>query len=320
MPPKFPVIDGHIDTLMSFASKKRKFSERSEGGQCDYPRMRDGNIQAALFAIFPAKTKRNIIKGLDDWFQLVNDPVNKLYHVKTIGDFEIAKKQEKIGAVLHFEGAGGIDKDLQLLRISYQLGLRTLGLSWSNVNRFVTGVLFREEQRERGLTNLGVSLMEEAQRLGITIDVSHLNDLSFWDVIEHTKKPIMATHSNSRAINNHLRNLTDDQIRAIQETGGTVGINFGIWMTEPGVPLSRNENIGFDAYKQHIDHIVEVADMNTVAMGSDNDGTHIPKCLNSADKIPAFFDYLLENGYSEQDLQKLAHENLLRVLKATWKN
>lgn len=320
MAPIFPIIDGHIDTLMSIASKKRKFSERSEIGQCDYPRMREGNVQAALFAIYPARTKRNILKGLDDWFQMVNDPVNKLHQVKTVEDFKLAQQQEKIGAVLHFEGAGGIDKDFHLLRISYQLGLRTLGLSWANVNRFVTGVLFQDKQRERGLTELGISLVEETQRLGITIDVSHLNDLSFWDVIKYSKKPLMATHSNSRAINSHLRNLTDNQIRAIQETGGTVGINFGIWMTEPGIPLSRNEDIGFDAYKQHIDHIVEVADMNTVAIGSDNDGTHIPTCLNSAEKMPAFFDYLLDNGYSEQDLHKLAHENLLRVFKATWKN
>lgn len=317
---EFSVIDGHIDTVMRILQTGRKFNERSEAGHCDLPRMQEGNVQAALFAIFPAMTKRNILDGLDQWFKVASDSLNRIYQVKTIEDFSIAKQENKIGAVLHFEGAGGIDKKFQLLRLGYQMGLRTMGLSWSNVNRYATGSIFKGDQVETGLTDRGINLMEEAQKLGITIDVSHLNDLSFWDVIKNTSKPIIASHSNARAVCNHLRNLTDDQIKAVHEKKGTIGINYS-----KGFLLEMDfENpvleVGLNIFKKHIDHIVNLTDINTIALGSDYDGTTVPECLKDSSSFPILFEYLLENGYSDQDVKKLASENLLRVFKDTWKN
>ncbi|TFG19401.1 MAG: hypothetical protein EU530_06380 [Promethearchaeota archaeon] len=319
--PKFPVIDGHIDTLLAMKYQdNRPFHERSDKGHCDLSRMREGGVMAALFAIFPAKTRRNIIQGLDDWLQLVNDPINNLYHVQTVNDFEKARSENKIGAVLHFEGAGGIDIDHRLLRIAYHIGLRTMGLCHANKNKYAAGVMFGDnKQHETGLSQLGKGLVKDAQAMGITIDASHLNDPSFWDLIEVTSRPICATHSNSRVICGHLRNLTDRQIQAIQNINGTVGINFGGMFLDSSITKETINDLTLEVFKKHIDHIVEVTDINTVAIGTDFDGTQIPNCQKDVGYLPNLWQYLLDNGYSKDDLDKITHKNLLRVFKDTWK-
>ncbi len=318
--PKFPVIDGHIDTVYKLPKDKRVFSERSEKGHCDLPRMKEGNVQAALFAIYPTSSLNYLLKGLDKWFKLVNDPINKLMQIKSLDDFKKAQSLNKMGAILHFEGAGGIDENLRFLRISSQLGLRTLGLSWANVNKFATGAMFKDPQEETGLTHKGRELVAEAQLIGITVDVSHLNEPSFRDVYEIADKPIFASHSNARSIVDHPRNLTDDQIKAIYEKHGTVGINFGMGFLNTEQPGKDNYEMTFDSIKNQIDYIVKVADINTVAIGSDFDGTTTPNCLKDCSKYPDLWKFLLENGYSDQDIEKISHENLLRVFKDTWKN
>ncbi len=316
---KFPVIDGHMDTVTRILKQNRVFSEFSENGHYDLPRMKKGNVQAALFALFPLNTMNNVINGLDLWFTLVSNPINGLKQVKTIEDFDRIKDIGMKGAILHFEGAGGIDDDFRILRIGYHLGLRTMGLTWANINKFGTGAKFGTRQRKTGLTDKGRDLIAEAQSLGITIDVSHLNDPSFWDVYEITERPIIATHSNARSITNHPRNLTDDQIKAIHEKHGTIGINFSMGFLNSENPGKDNIDLGFDIIKNHIDHMISLADINIVAMGSDFDGTSVPNCVKDCTTFPLLWDYLLKNGYSEQDIDKISHGNLLRVFKETWK-
>ena len=316
---KPPAIDGHIDTALQILQENRKFSERSKIGHCDLPRMKEANVQAALFAIESGYTMESLIKTMDIWFKLVSNPDNGLIQIKTVSDFEKVKNSENVGAVLHFEGLSGMDDELKLLRLGYHLGLRTMGLTWSNVNNFATGVrVTTKRQRRTGLTDLGRGLVKEAQDLGITIDVSHLNDQSFWDLYEITEKPIIATHSNARYICDHPRNLTDDQIKAINEKHGTIGINFCMKFLDPEHPGEMYTNLGLDVIKKHIDHIVNLSDINTVALGSDYDGTSVPNIVGDCTKLPDLWNYLLENGYSEQDINKISHQNLLRVFENTW--
>ncbi|TFG27920.1 MAG: membrane dipeptidase [Promethearchaeota archaeon] len=314
-----PVIDGHIDTALEILRQPRKFSERSTIGHCDFHRMKEANVIAALFAIESGYTMESLIKSIDIWFKFTSNPDNGLMHIKTVEDFDKLKDSGHVGALLHFEGVSGMDDEFKLLRLGYHLGLRSMGLTWSNVNKFATGVrVTTNRQRKTGLTDMGRDLVREAQNLGITIDVSHLNDQSFWDLYEITEKPIIATHSNARSICNHPRNLTDDQIKAIHEKHGTIGINFGMKFLDPDHPGEEFTNLSLDVVKQHIDHIVKLADINTIAIGSDYDGTTIPNCLSDCTKLPFLWEYLLENGYSEQDIKKISHQNLLRVFKDTW--
>ncbi|TFH28390.1 MAG: hypothetical protein E4G98_05385, partial [Promethearchaeota archaeon] len=291
-------------------------------GVCDYPRMRRNNIKFALFAIYPSMSQYNIISGLDDWLKFVTKPENNLTHIKSIEDFENVAKTNNIGAILHTEGAGGFDSEFMLLRLAARLGMRTMGITWANTNQFGTGFLFQGDQIDRGLTSEGRQLVHEAQRLGITVDVSHLNDQSFSDVLEITEKPLMATHSNARSISNMGRNLTDAQIQAMHANHGVIGLNFGAMFLDPAIDkanLSKfDPDLSFAVFKQHIDQIVIQADVTTVAFGTDFDGTTLPTCLDSCDKLTEFYDYLLENGYSQQDLQKMTYDNFYRVFKATW--
>ena len=321
MDPKkeFSVIDGHIDTALEILRQPRKFSERSKIGHCDLARMKEANVQAALFAIESGYTMESLVKSIDIWFKFISNPDNGLYQIKTLDDFNKVRNSEKVGALLHFEGVSGMDNEFKLLRLGYHLGLRSMGLTWSNVNKFATGVrMTTRSQRKTGLTDIGKDLVREAQTLGITIDVSHLNDHSFWDLYEITHKPFIATHSNARSVCNHPRNLTDEQIKAIHEKHGTIGINFGMKFLDPEHPGEEYTNIGLDVVKKHIDHIVNLADINTVAIGSDYDGTSIPNCLRDCTKLPFLWEYLLENGYSKHDLNQISHQNLLRVFKDTW--
>ncbi|MFX1590276.1 MAG: dipeptidase [Promethearchaeota archaeon] len=317
---KFPVIDGHVDTFLKIKEQNRKFSEHSEIGHCDLIRMREGNVQAALFAIESGYTMESLIKNIDIWFKIISNPANEIIQIKSTDDFNKLKDSGKIGAILHYEGATGIDDDLMLLRLGYHLGLRSMGLTWSNVNKFGTGVrVTTKHQRKRGLTDMGRDLVRKAQDLGITIDVSHLNDQSFWDLYEITEKPIIATHSNARSICNHPRNLTDDQIKAINEKHGTIGINFCMKFLDPEHPGEEYPNLGLEVIKKHIDHILNLADINTIAIGSDFDGTSVPNCVRDCTKFPILWEYLLNNGYSDRDLEKITHKNLIRVFKSTWK-
>ncbi|MHA1490541.1 MAG: membrane dipeptidase [Promethearchaeota archaeon] len=127
----------------------------------------------------------------------------------------------------------------------------------------------------------------------------------------------MATPSNARSVCNHLRNLTDEQIKAIHEKYGTIGINFYIKFLDPEHPGEEYINLGLDAIKKHRDHVIDLTDINTVANGSDFDGTSVTKCVRNCTKYPNLWNYLLENGYSSQDFEKISHENLLRVFKKT---
>ncbi len=315
---KYWILDGHNDSMIAIPRQKRSFSERSEIGHIDKPRMREGNIKAGLFAVFPGFTKKMLRKGVKNWFEIVNEKENELIQIKNYKDFESSQAEGKIGAVLHFEGIGGFDGNGKLLHYYKTLGLRSMGITWSNKNKFGTGVSFVGKQKKRGLTEKGKDLIHEAQSLGITIDVSHLNEPSFWDLIEITQKPIIASHSNSRTVCDHPRNLTDTQIKVIHEKHGTIGINMGMIFLNPGKPGKRDTEMGFDVIKKHIDQIVSFSDINTIAMGSDFDGVKTPNCMKDCAQYPKLFDYLSENGYSEQDIKKISHENLLRVFSKTW--
>ncbi len=306
------IIDGHLDTVLRSRIRFR------HGVTSSPENMRKGNVQAAIFSLCPVSKAYRVKLFTKMWFSYVNSPRNGMMQVRSIADFDRARKEGKIGAVLHYEGAGGIDDKFTLLEEGAKQGLRGLCITWAETNKFGHGAKFKGEQSKEGLTELGKELVARAQGLGITVDVSHLNDPSFWDVVAVTKKPIIASHSNARAVCKHPRNLTDDQIQAVKEKGGTIGINFSVKFLDDDWKATKGKGITLATFKKHIDHIANIAGVETVAMGSDYDGTTIPPCMQTPARFPDLFQYLGENGYSKHDLEKIGHENLLRVFKATW--
>ena len=222
--------------------------------------------------------------------------------------------------VLHMEGAEAIDSDLGNLEEFYAVGLRSLGLVWSRPNIFGHGVPFaypRSPDIGPGLTAAGKELVRTCNRLGIMIDVSHLNERGFWDVAALTNAPIVATHSCAHAVCASTRNLTDRQLDAVRESDGVVGFNLSVCDVRPDAHLDADTPL--DVVADHICYVVERLGEDHVALGSDFDGAMMPRPVQDASCLPALIEGLRTRGVGEAALRKIALDNWLRVFRKTWR-
>jgi membrane dipeptidase len=229
-------------------------------------------------------------------------------------------REGEVSAIVHMEGAEAIAPDLSNLERWYDRGLRSLGLVWSRPNAFAEGVPFRfpsSPDTGAGLTAEGRALVEACNRLGILVDLSHLNEAGFWDVARLSDAPLVATHSNAHALCPASRNLTDVQLGAIRDSGGVVGVNFAVTFLRQDGLLVRDTPV--TEIVRHIDHLAEVMGVDHVAFGSDFDGAVIPEELGSAAGLPVLVEALRTAGYDDAAVAKITHENWLRVLRATWR-
>ncbi len=349
---QFPIIDGHNDTLLDLHSPKpgvnRTFFSRSEHGHLDLPRALDGGFAGGFFAIFvPNETtsqeketldqKDGVPEGLAeptvgiDYAQrttaemirllreLEAESNDRLVLVRDVIELTGSIENNKIAAILHFEGAECIEPDLSNLESYYKAGLRSLGITWSRSNAFGSGVPFKHPHSPDtgpGLTAAGKQLVKACNRLGIMIDLSHLNEKGFWDVQKISVAPLVATHSAAHHICPSTRNLTDDQIDAIGQSGGLIGINFHVGFIRPDG--ESDPNTPLTDIVRHLDHIVGRIGINHVALGSDFDGALMPSEMKDVSGLPQLVATLQGAGYSDLDLKKITHENWLRVLRETW--
>ena len=315
------MIDGHSDWLLDIADTKRSFFEQSDIGHVDLPRLHSGQISAMFCAAFvrnddlPHHALIQTLRMVDRLRRIVEESDGSVRLVESYDDLGTAHSEGSFGAILHYEGAEAIDPEFAILRLSYALGLRSLGFTWSRSNIFAEGV--GEWNQDRGLTYLGKELVRRCNEMGILIDVSHLNVAGFWDVVETTRLPFVASHSNARAICEHERNLYDDQIRALADKGGLMGINFARQFLVQDA--SKPEHVSLDQMVDHVDHIVNLVGIDHVALGSDYDGAGMPEDLYDAAQLPKLIDKLRERGYSDDAIQKFGRDNWLRVLKQVWK-
>jgi membrane dipeptidase len=229
-------------------------------------------------------------------------------------------REGSIAAIVHLEGAEAIAPDLSNLAAWHARGLRSVGPVWSRANAFGEGVPFRfpsSPDTGPGLTPAGIELIRACNRLGVLVDLSHLNEAGFWDVARVSEAPLVATHSNAHALCASTRNLTDEQLHAICDTRGVVGVNFGVtFLREDGRHLPDETPI--DEILRHVDYLVEVMGIDHVAFGSDFDGTSIPTALGGVAGLPKLVDGLRVRGYDDDAVAKVTHGNWLRVLRATW--
>ncbi|UCH56875.1 MAG: dipeptidase, partial [Candidatus Bathyarchaeota archaeon] len=218
-----------------------------------------------------------------------------------------AEKAGKVAALLAIEGAEPLQGDLGVLRVLYRLGVRMLSFTWNWRTPFADGL---DAKRTEGkLTDLGVDALREMERLGVVLDVSHISDSCFWDVVNLKKSAFIASHSNSREICNHKRNLTDDMIRALADHGGVMGMNFAPAFVD-------KDKATVQRVVDHIDHIVELVGPDHVGLGSDFDGiTSTPIGLEDATKMPNVTKELVKREYSDEDIIKILGRNHLRVFK-----
>lgn len=226
----------------------------------------------------------------------------------------------RITAIVHLEGAEAIAPDLSNLEQWYERGLRSVGLVWSRPNQFAEGVPFRfpdSPDTGPGLTPAGIALVRACNRLGIMVDLSHLNEAGFWDVARTSEAPLVATHSNAHALCPSTRNLTDAQLDAIARSGGVVGVNFAVgFLREDGWNVADTP---IAEIVRHVDYLAERMGIDHVAFGSDFDGATMPEELGGASDLPKLVAALADRGYSDGDLDRLTHRNWLRVLEASWR-
>ena len=226
---------------------------------------------------------------------------------------------DRLGAVLHLEGAEPIGPSLDELDVLVAAGMRSLGLVWSRPNAFATGVPFEapgSPDQGPGLTELGRELVRACGTLGVVVDVSHLNARGFWDVAELSEAPLVASHCGAHALSPSPRNLTDDQLRAIGESGGIVGVNFHVGFLRADCADDADTPVARIA--EHAAHVAAVAGVAAVGLGSDFDGATMPSELGDVAGLPRVLDALRHVGFSEKEVEAIAWGNWVRVLRATW--
>ncbi|MCS7257081.1 MAG: dipeptidase [Thermomicrobium sp.] len=316
----FPIIDGHTDYVLSLLETGRDFLTESDSGHVDLPRARRGNVAAMLSAVFirdaylPEQALARTLRAVDRLLETIAASGGRMQLVTNVAELERCLRDGTFGAILHFEGAEAIDPEFAVLRLGYRLGLRSLGLTWSRPNIYAEGV--GPEDRGRGLTQLGRALVRACNELGVLLDVSHLNDAGFWDVLECSTQPVVASHSNCRALCAVPRNLTDEQIRALAAKGGLLGINFHVGFLRAGA--ERPEDVSLGDVIAHIDHVAELVGVDYVAFGSDFDGATMPRDLPDVAALPRLVEALLRHGYDDAAVSKICYENWLRVFRTVW--
>lgn len=345
-----PVFDGHNDVLLAYHTGERgesSFLERSDKGHLDFPRAREGGFAGGFFAVYspgpshkdkpevvqavgghvvPMSPPRGQQEALQDTlamaaqlFRIERSSAGTFKVVRTVGELEHCLQAGVMAAIFHIEGAEAIDPKLEALEVLYQAGLRSIGPVWSRPNLFGSGVPFSfplQPDCGDGLTPWGKDLVRLCGELGIMVDLSHITAKGFWDVHKLSTKPLVATHSNAHALSNTARNLTDDQLAAVAETDGMVGLNFAVtFLREDG---KREPNTPLETMVRHIDYLVERVGVDRVGFGSDFDGATIPEAMGDVTGLPKLVEALRAHGYDQESLEKIAHKNWVRVLKKTW--
>ncbi|MCW5981652.1 MAG: dipeptidase [Bryobacteraceae bacterium] len=332
------LIDMHSD-VTSDTVKGVDLGARRDKGHTDLPRLREGGVGAVFFAAYVASSfaaknqaARRTLEMIDTIrYDIVERHPNDFMLALTADDIERARKEGKIAALIGIEGGHAIEDSLRLLRTYYALGVRYMTLTHSNTNNWADSsgdINNPKVKRHGGLTDFGRQVIAEMNRLGMMVDISHVSDETFRDVLKSSKAPVAATHSSCRAISNIARNMTDDMIRALARNRGVICINFGCeFLSQKSADASpyftpgakENQKIPpatLDDVVLHIDRVVKLAGVDAVGIGSDFDGVEcVPTGLEDVSKFPALTRALLERGYTAEQIRKMYGDNILRLMR-----
>lgn len=343
---QIPFFDGHNDTLLKLleaeGDKTRLFIEGMPAADIDLPRAKAAGMVGGFFAMFPPPVKSNAggavsasdskgtlppELGLADAqastlgmaaILLQLERAGGLAICRSAADIRAATDRDTLAAVMHIEGAEAIDTDFYALDVLYAAGLRSIGLVWSRANAYATGVPFRfpsDAEIGPGLSDAGKALVRECNRRGVMIDLSHLNAAGFRDVAALSDKPLVATHSNVHAICASSRNLVDWQLAAIAESRGLVGVNYAAGFLRPDGQWQKDTDL--EVIVRHVDALIEALGEDGVALGSDFDGAMVPAAMGDVTGVPKLLQALLDKGYGEALVRKIALGNWLAMIERT---
>ncbi|MEE6209047.1 membrane dipeptidase [Salarchaeum sp. III] len=334
-------IDGHTDVLLQCVDAADPVAalRARTGGHLDLERARESGLSAAFFAAFPpspempdpvveAESYRYPFAPTPD-FETARDSVYRmlsLLHraareldglriVTTSDDLDACRDGAALGAIPHLEGAEAVAPDLSNLDFLYSLGVRSLGPVWSRPNDFGHGVPFQypsDTDTGDGLTDAGRRLVRACDDRGILVDGAHMNAATLRDTLVELDSAMAVTHTAAHAVTPHSRNLTDDQLRAVADEGGVIGLTFGAssYADRPDPDASASVH----DIAAHAAHVADTVGVDHVALGSDFDGASLVDELDDVTDLPVLFDALRDAGFDEDDLEKICRENWRRLL------
>ncbi len=344
-----PIFDGHNDVLLKLFNDHdgdaRQGFVNGYDGHIDLPKAARGGFGGGFFAIYvpSPRDSDDILDQMSgrsydlalpaaiaqsDALVVAMAQAAILVRLERDGALKICTSAAEIGAclktgklaaVMHMEGAEAIDTNFDALEVFYRAGLRSIGPVWSRPTAFAHGVPFRfpsSGDTGPGLTAAGKALVRECNRLGIMLDMSHLNEAGFWQVVSLSDAPIVATHSNAHAVCPTARNLSDKQLDAIRDSDGMVGLNFATAFLRPDGQMRADT--GLDVMLRHLDHLISRVGEDRVGFGSDFDGAMVPEAIGDAAGLPALRQEMAGHGIDAALMTKLCHGNWLRVLGLTW--
>ena len=305
-------MDGHCDTISEVCDKKQMLYSNSF--QLDLERMRKAGRYVQFFAAFidPEHSRtfalRRALQLIDEFYRQMEVNHDYISHCCEYREVEDALKGGKVAAILSIEGGEALQGELSVLRVLYRLGVRSICLTWNYRNELADGAA--EEITGGGLTRFGREAVKEMNSLGILVDLSHITEKGFWDVMELTEQPVIVSHSNAKKICNHRRNLTDAQIQAVRDNKGVIGINlYPHFLNETGTASLKD-------VISHIEHIAGIAGIEHIGMGADFDGIECtPEDIKGVQDIHKIFDELAKLNYPPEFIERLAGLNFLRVIK-----
>ena len=314
------VIDLHCDTLMKIA-KSGNLNE-NEKAHVTLNGLQQGEVKLQCFAdfvptgIFPKLIRKGATNLMFNKFyrnyqKMMAYHSDILFPVLSAQDLDIAGSEGKIGVLLTIEDGGVLGDKIQNVKKYYEKGVRLVTLTWNHANAIGYPNSYDAEIMSKGLTDFGREVVTEMENLGMVVDVSHVSDGVFWDVAEIATKPFLASHSNSRAVCNHKRNMTDEMIRKLADKGGVMGLNLGPEFVGSVEGVTRMEDL-----VAQILHIRRVGGCDVIALGSDFDGIHGQLDIAGPQDWPKLEAALKEAGLSDDELDKMWYANAERVLRA----
>ncbi|MBC7563218.1 MAG: membrane dipeptidase [Gemmatimonadaceae bacterium] len=363
------VVDTHNDMPTKVADEKYDPDVRNPigfgpgFGSTDYPRLLQSGITGQFFSAFvdapyalmtPDSSFARAMLLTRQVHAFVKRHPDKLFFATSGADLRRAKRQGMVAVFVGVEGGHAIEGSITKLRQLHAAGVRYMTLTWNNGNSWAGAAAGQNNSRTAGLTAQGKAIVREMNRIGVLVDISHVSDTTFWDAVATSTRPVIASHSSSRALSLHRRNLTDDMLRAVAKTGGVVNVNFfsqfidsmyiqrfaGIEprlraedrrLRDAGTPneqirtsvaslrqrlLDSIPETPLPVLVDHIDHIAKVAGVDHVGIGSDFDGvTALPIGMEDVTMLPRIAQHLIDRGYSDTDIKKILGGNMLRVLE-----
>ncbi len=354
-PPRAVTVDTHADTPSEYMQHPFDLGAWNTRGHFDYPRMKAGGLDAEFFAAYvPAKYANNgaavyCVKIIETIHEMADNYPQWVRFAQSTSDIHRIVTGGKRAILIGIEGGHAIEDSLELLRAFYRSGARYMTLTHTNTNNWADSS--GDQPKHNGLTPFGKQVVLEMNRLGMLVDISHVSDKTFYDAVEVSKAPLIASHSSARALADHPRNMTDDMLRALAKNHGVVMVNFyPVFLSNDVIKAQREREerlkpaiaelkakdpsegevyqeslrklmqdnplpkIPYTLIVDHIDHMVKVAGIDSVGLGSDFDGIgDTPKGMEDVSHLPAIRQELKSRGYSAGDIRKIMGENFMRV-------